>query len=139
MATVLLVIQLILSVVLTVLVLLQRSEGGALGIGGGGGGGFMSGRSATTSIVRLTTIVGGLFILNCVALTIAFNSGTTSRLEEESAVAPRAVQQETAPGSLTTAGDSAEEDVPSAEDLLLPGGESAAPEESPETEEPRPE
>ena len=79
MSTVLLILQLILSVVLTVLILLQRSEGGALGIGGGGGGGLMSGRSATTNIVRLTTFVGLLFVLNCVALTIVFNRENSNR------------------------------------------------------------
>ena len=73
MSTVLLILQLILSIVLTVLILLQRSEGGALGIGGGGGGGLMSGRSAATSIVRITSIVGVIFVLNCIALTIVFN------------------------------------------------------------------
>ena len=91
MSTVLLILQLILSVVLTVLILLQRSEGGALGIGGGGGGGgFMSGRSATTNIVRLTTFVGLLFVLNCVALTIVFNRENSNRslLEQATADAP---------------------------------------------------
>ena len=90
MSTVLLILQLILSVVLTVLILLQRSEGGALGIGGGGGGGLMSGRSATTNIVRLTTFVGLLFVLNCVALTIVFNRENSNRslLEQATADAP---------------------------------------------------
>jgi len=65
MSTVLLIVQLIISIVLTGLILIQRSEGGALGIGGGGGGGFMSGRSATTSIARMTGILGAIFIINC--------------------------------------------------------------------------
>jgi len=46
MSNVLLIVQLIISIILTGLILIQRSEGGALGIGGGGGGGLMSGRSA---------------------------------------------------------------------------------------------
>ena len=133
MSTVLLVLQLILSAVLTVLVLLQRSEGGALGIGGGGGG-FMSGRSATTSIVRLTSFVGVLFILNCVALTIFFNleNNQTSITEQEGELNP-----------LTQTVDPADSTVPSVDDILLPGGESAANPEAPDTpvedEEPRPE
>ena len=133
MSTVLLVLQLILSAVLTVLVLLQRSEGGALGIGGGGGG-FMSGRSATTSIVRLTSFVGVLFILNCVALTIFFNleNNQTSITEQEGELNP-----------LTQTVDPADSTVPSVDDILLPGGESATDPEAPDTplenEEPRPE
>ena len=90
MSTVLLILQLFLSVLLTVLILLQRSEGGALGIGGGGGGGLMSGRSAATNIVRMTTFVGLLFVLNCVALTIVFNRENANRslLEQATADAP---------------------------------------------------
>jgi preprotein translocase subunit SecG len=72
MSTVLLIIQLIISVILTGLILIQRSEGGALGIGGGGGGGLMSGRSATTSIARMTGIIGALFVVNSMALSIVF-------------------------------------------------------------------
>jgi preprotein translocase subunit SecG len=72
MSTVLLIIQLIISVILTGLILIQRSEGGALGIGGGGGGGLMSGRSATTSIARMTGILGALFVVNSLALSIVF-------------------------------------------------------------------
>jgi preprotein translocase subunit SecG len=54
------------------LILIQRSEGGALGIGGGGGGGLMSGRSATTSIARMTGILGAVFIANCLALSVVY-------------------------------------------------------------------
>lgn len=72
MSTVLLIIQLIISIILTGLILIQRSEGGALGIGGGGGGGLMSGRSATTSIARVTAILGAVFIVNCLALSVVY-------------------------------------------------------------------
>ena len=73
MSNVLLIIQLIISIILTGLILIQRSEGGALGIGGGGGGGFMSGRAATNSIARMTGILGAAFIVNCLFLSIVFN------------------------------------------------------------------
>ena len=78
MSNVLLIIQLIISVILTGLILIQRSEGGALGIGGGGGGGggLMSGRSAASTITRATAILGGVFILNCLALSVVFNIET---------------------------------------------------------------
>ncbi|WP_225207865.1 preprotein translocase subunit SecG, partial [Novosphingobium huizhouense] len=46
MENVVLTIHLILAVLLTGVVLLQRSEGGGLGVGGGSGGGVMSGRQA---------------------------------------------------------------------------------------------
>jgi len=74
MSTVLLIIQLIISVVLIGLILIQRSEGGALGIGGGGGGGgFMSGRSAANSVSRMTGILGAAFIVNSLLLSIVMN------------------------------------------------------------------
>ena len=79
MSNVLLIVQLIISIILTGLILIQRSEGGALGIGGGGGGGgggFMSGRSAASTISRATAILGGVFILNCLALSIVYNIET---------------------------------------------------------------
>ena len=49
MTTVLLVIHIMIALALIAVVLLQRSEGGALGIGGGGGG-FMTGRSAGNAL-----------------------------------------------------------------------------------------
>lgn len=92
MSTVLLIIQLIISVILTGLILIQRSEGGALGIGGGGGGGggLMSGRSATTSIARMTAILGAIFIINCLALSVVFNmeNADSSQFDDTNAVAP---------------------------------------------------
>jgi len=90
MSTVLLIIQLIISLILTGLILVQRSEGGALGIGGGGGGGLMSGRSATNSIARMTWILGAVFIVNCLALSVVFNieNQNTSLIDDTNAVAP---------------------------------------------------
>ena len=90
MSNVLLIIQLIISIILTGLILIQRSEGGALGIGGGGGGGFMSGRSATTSIARMTGILGAAFIVNCLALSVVFNleNQNKSILDDANEVAP---------------------------------------------------
>ena len=48
------VFHLIITLLLIGAVLIQRSEGGALGIGGGGGGGLMSGRTAATTIQKTT-------------------------------------------------------------------------------------
>jgi preprotein translocase subunit SecG len=97
MANVLLVIQLLISIVLTFLILIQRSEGGALGIGGGGGGGLMSGRSATNSITKLTAILGAAFIVNCLILSIVFNKENQSRslIDVEAAEAPLTITTET--------------------------------------------
>ena len=70
MSTVLLVIHLMIATALVATVLLQRSEGGALGIGGGGGGGLMTGRGAANLLTRATAILAAAFFLTSIALTI---------------------------------------------------------------------
>ena len=127
MSTVLLIIQLIISIILTGLILIQRSEGGALGIGGGGGGGLMSGRSATTSIVRMTGILGALFVINCLALSVVYQIENRDNLiiDDESVVSQpvsssesAAVTEETLTEALTPTVDSSEGSVPLAEETL---------------------
>ena len=54
MATVLLVIHLMVAAALVGVVLLQKSEGGALGMGGGGSGGFLTGRGTANLLTRIT-------------------------------------------------------------------------------------
>jgi len=69
MQAVLVVIHVILAVALIAVVLLQRSEGGALGIGGGGGmSGFMTGRGASNLLTRATAILALCFMLTSLSL-----------------------------------------------------------------------
>ncbi len=71
MQAVLIVIQLIVSVALICVVLLQRSEGGALGMGGGGSGlGMFSARGAADTLTRTTAILALLFFVCSLALTV---------------------------------------------------------------------
>ena len=71
MQTVLLVIHLIIAVALIGVVLLQRSEGGALGIGGGGGGGSLfSARGVGNTLTRTTAILAIIFFLTSISLTL---------------------------------------------------------------------
>lgn len=67
MTTILLIIQILVAIALVAVVLMQRSEGGALGIGGGPGG-MMTGRSAANLLTRTTMILGAVFMANSVAL-----------------------------------------------------------------------
>ena len=69
MSTVLLLIHVMICVALVGVVLLQRSEGGALGIGGGGGG-FMTGRSAGNALTKTTAILATAFFVTSLALSI---------------------------------------------------------------------
>ena len=72
MDTVILVIHLMIATALVGMVLLQRSEGGALGIGGGGGGGggFMSGRGAANLLTKMTAVLAAAFFVTSITLTI---------------------------------------------------------------------
>ncbi len=73
MAAVLLVIHLMIAASLIGVVLLQRSEGGALGIGGGGGGGaggFMTGRGTANLLTRVTAVLALGFFITSILLTI---------------------------------------------------------------------
>lgn len=69
MQNVLLVVHLIACIALTISVLLQRSEGGALGMGGGGTGGVISGRGAASVLVRTTMVLAATFIFTSIFMT----------------------------------------------------------------------
>jgi preprotein translocase subunit SecG len=70
MEIILLVVHMLLALALIGLVLIQRSEGGALGIGGGGGmSGFMTGRSAANLLTRATAVLAALFFITSLSLT----------------------------------------------------------------------
>ena len=104
METVLIVIHLMIVVALAAVVLLQRSEGGALGIGGGGGGGFMTGRGQANALSRATAILGGLFFITSMSLTILahVSRAPTSVLDSVSPQVPQGSGQ--APGQAPAGG-----------------------------------
>jgi preprotein translocase subunit SecG len=68
----LVLLELFVAVALVVCVMLQRSEGGALGMGGGGSGfgGLFSPRGAADTLTRTTTILAALFFLTCLGLNL---------------------------------------------------------------------
>lgn len=79
MQTVLLVVHLLIAAGLVGVVLLQRSEGGALGIGGsgGGGGGFLTGRGTANLLTRVTAGLAAAFFVTSMALTMMAQSSTS--------------------------------------------------------------
>ncbi len=83
MQSVLLAVHLVVALALIGLVMLQRSEGGALGIGGGGGGNLFSSRGVGNTLTRATAILAACFFATSVALTMLANhkSGTTSIID----------------------------------------------------------
>ena len=94
MENILLIINIILAALLVVLVLLQKSEGGALGIGISQDN-FMFSRSAGNFLTKATAIVATLFIICSLCLTILSRgelTPTTSvidKIEENTDDAPK--------------------------------------------------
>ena len=94
METLLLVINIILAVILVLLVLLQKSEGGALGIGVSQDN-FMFSRTAGNFLTKATAVIATLFIICSLTLTILSRSELTpttsviDKIEENADDAPK--------------------------------------------------
>jgi len=102
MESVLLVIHLIIVVALAGAVLLQRSEGGGLGMGGGGNpGNFMTGRGQANLLTRTTAILGAAFFATSLLLSIlaARTSGPKSVLDTVKPAPGAPAQTAPAPGA----------------------------------------
>ncbi len=73
MQTVLIVIHIFVVLALIGVVLLQKSEGGALGMGGGGG--FMTSRGSGNVLTKATAILAGTFFATSLLLSVIAGSG----------------------------------------------------------------
>ena len=78
-----LVLNIILAIVLVIVILLQKSEGGALGIGASQES-YISSRSAGNLLTKVTAIIATLFIITSISLTIMAQKeiSTSSVLEK---------------------------------------------------------
>ena len=103
MTTIILVIHLLLAIGLVGSVLLQRSEGGALGIGGGGGGGgMMSGRGAANLLTRVTAVLAAAFMSTSMLLTIlATGSNQPRSILEDTQIPATPVEEPAQPAGPT--------------------------------------
>ena len=96
MENVVLIVHLILALGLIAVVLLQRSEGGGLGMGGGDGA--VSGRSAATAMGKLTWVLAAAFIVTSITLTIiAAEKSAGSSVIDRLGGTPPALNQGDAP------------------------------------------
>ena len=82
-----LIFNIILAVLLVIVVLLQKSEGGALGLGASQDT-FVSSRSAGNFLTRATAVLATLFIITSISLTILSNeqvsrSSVLEKIEEK--------------------------------------------------------
>ena len=133
MENVILTIHLILALLLIGVVLLQRSEGGGLGMGGGANG-AVSARGSATALTKLTWIFAISFIITSMTLTVlaargGSNSSVVDAVAGDAATAPAAEEAPTNPalsGDLTAPGA---EDAPAAPPPASAPADGAAPAE----------
>jgi preprotein translocase subunit SecG len=97
----LLIVHLIIALALIGLIMLQRSEGGALGIGGGSGNLFSS-RGVGNTLTRATAILAACFFATSIALTMLSNKKSGNSIVDQ---AP--AQSQTAPAKGDNAGGGA--------------------------------
>jgi len=92
MTTFLLLIHLVVTVALIGTVLIQRSEGGGLGIGSSQGmGAFMSGRGTANLLTRSTAILAGVFMVLSLVLAV-MNRGASGQSGHDILATPPAAQ-----------------------------------------------
>lgn len=81
MTSFLLILTVLVALALIGVILIQRSEGGGLGIGNSQGvGSFMTGRGTATLLTRSTAVLAGLFMLLCLTLAI-LNKGRSGGMQ----------------------------------------------------------
>lgn len=90
MITVVIVVHLIIAVGLIAVVLLQKSEGGALGVGGGGMSGFMSGRSTANLLTRTTAVLAAGFFVTSITLALLAGAQRTQHSIIDQGLVPSA-------------------------------------------------
>lgn len=133
-----LIIELLVTVAMIGTILLQRSEGGALGMGGGGGG-LMSNRGVGNALSRATAILAALFFVCSITLAILAARNTDQGLDYDSVdvdpITNIDTPAPTTPALPDEAGDAPSEDAAP----MSPASENeAAPEEQDSEEENRP-
>lgn len=105
----LLIVQALIAISLICVILMQRSEGGGLGVGGSSSG-FMTARGAADFLTRSTAVLGGLFILLSILMAAyAGASRQPSKIDTSLAnsaaplTQPKPAQQQQAPAPVSNA------------------------------------
>ena len=79
MIVLLFIVHVLIAMSLIGVVLLQKSEGGALGMGGGGRSGFMTGRSTANLLTRTTAVLAVAFFATSILLVVLSNASHAPR------------------------------------------------------------
>ncbi len=92
--TLTLIVHTLIAAALVGVILLQRSEGGGLGIGGGNAGGLVSARGAADLMTRSTNILAAGFIVTSLLLAVLYGQeGKTRRIDPNATTAARVLPQ----------------------------------------------
>ena len=94
MFTFLLILQTLVAASLVLVILMQRSEGGGLGVGGSSSG-FMTARGAADFLTRATAVLGGAFIV--LSILLAAIAGATREPVQIDTSLARPIEQQPAP------------------------------------------
>ena len=118
MFTFLLIVQTLVAAALVAVILMQRSEGGGLGVGGSSAG-LMTARGAADFLTRATAILGGLFIFLSILLAAIAGVSSESTTVDTSLVKEQpfqpVVQAPTAPPATAPTGNESAPAVPLAQ------------------------
>jgi preprotein translocase subunit SecG len=132
---ILLAFMILVCILMVLVILAQRSEGGALGIGGGTGG-FMTARGAGNFLTRTTWILAGLFFVCAVVLILvnnierhnaAFENLKIAPVAPRAALAPAPQRPAAAPAAQPAAPPAATTSAPDLGDLEAPAAQAGHP------------
>jgi preprotein translocase subunit SecG len=126
MENVLLVAYLLIVLALIAVILLQRSEGGGLGMGGGNAGGLMTVRGSANLLTRTTAILAALFFVTAIGLTIMSELNRTTSDILDSAAAPGEASPSTVLDALSQLGGGDTLPLPTASSEAAPAGTDTA-------------
>jgi preprotein translocase subunit SecG len=105
--SVLLAIVIVICVAMVGVILLQKSEGGALGMSGGGPGNFMTARGTGDLLTRTTQILAAMFFALCLAMTLLSGHNRANSIVDRvkiNGIVPAAPAPSTGPTASPTPG-----------------------------------
>lgn len=137
--TILLVAMILVSIALAGVILIQRSEGGALGMGGGPSG-MMTARGAGNLLTKTTWVLSSLFFLLAIGLTILGNVERAESIVDPDAIGELATPPsgQTTPADQPAAPTPAAPAAPSLQDLENSLSQPSAPAANPAPAQPAP-
>ena len=106
----LLIVQTLIAVSLISVILMQRSEGGGLGVGGSSSG-FMTARGAADFLTRSTAVLGGMFIVLSIVMA-AYAGASREPAKIDTSLAGKTAPAQTAPAQPTPANPDQNQQAP---------------------------